>query len=303
MRSLCYALTLALGASSLAAACIHTPATWEGSLEQTGQSAIAFWDQGVQDLVIRPAIRVKGVKGAEGSRRVTPPQSFAWVVPVPTAPTSYGVVEAEAFSSLFEAWEANAPRRRGERSAPDSNMSDKSMGGIELLPSAVVGEYTIQPIKTVGADGAVALNAWLTSNGFGAVPSENMAYYVERDWVWLCVRADMKVAEGDLRALRATFKTPEVVYPLKFSTHQGTFALTLWVVTKGELPTLPATCQEHGLTSERRRFELPKATSAAATGTKLTGAVLVTKVSSAGLSGAQITKWKRDLAFTPAQSD
>jgi hypothetical protein len=282
------ALTLA----SAAAACIHPPKNWEGSLEQTGQSALVFWHKGVEDLVIKPAFRAKG-KSA--------PPSLAWVVPVPTVPTSYGVTKARAFKDLDTAWTKLDPQKRGMRKGSNSPEDSVAEGGIKLLKSAVAGEYAIQPIKVTGPAGGVALNAWLTKNGFPAVPTANMAYYLQRKWVWLCVKTDTKAAVGELRPLRITFKTPRIVYPLKFSTHQGTFGLTLWVLTQDEVPSARTAAKVFGLSAAQRRFKLPSSVLACAKGVKLSGPVHVLKLQSAAMKGKAIQAWKTDLEFQPAK--
>lgn len=282
-------LTLTLSLAALADACIHAPKGYDGSVEQTSQSAIVFWDAGVEDLVIKPAFQAKGSKA---------PASLAWVIPVPAQPTSYGEVQGKAFKDLFEAWEReNRPksmnRARGAKSAP---------GGIELLEPAIAGDYAIQPIKATGAQGAEALNAWLSQNGFGQVPAENMSYYVEREWIWLCVKAQPSSSSGDLKPLRVTFPSKEPVYPLKFSTHQGTFALTLWVITKQPLRSLELLPKDYGVNARQAtRFRLPKSVQDCAKGTKLGNEVVLTKVTRRALTGEAIRAWKADLAFLPAK--
>lgn len=280
-------LTLCLLAPS--AACIHAPKDYAGSVAQSGQTAIVFWDQGVEDLVLRPAYVSKGGKA---------PASLAWVIPVPSAPQSYGIVKESAFQALFKAWERNESLATDSlRSAPKG----RSNGGIEFLKKAVVGEYEIQPIKATGPAGAKALNAWLVAKGFGAVPEENMAYYVQREWVWLCVKANTRAASGKLRPLRVTFKTPRPVYPLKFSTHQGTFDLTLWVVTRKPLKDLAKVRKTFGVSAPFASLELPEATRKAAKGVKLKGRVIVTRVQRRQLKGEVIAGWEEDLSFEPAK--
>jgi hypothetical protein len=101
--------------------------------------------------------------------------------------------------------------------------------GLELLAPVSVGDYAIQPIKARGPESAQALNTWLAENGFSTVPVANMAYYLERRWVWLAIKANVSAVKGELRPLRVAFPSERVVYPLKFSTHQGVFDVTLWV--------------------------------------------------------------------------
>jgi len=290
MKRALVALSLSLTAASLAAACIHPPKDWKGSLSQTGQAAMILWKDGVEDLVIKPTYE---------SKSAAPPAELAWVVPVPSVPKSYGTVEVSAFKDLYEAWEKARPklRSKGARSANGPRAQ-----GIKLLPKAVVGDYTIQPIEARGEESGPALNAWLGSNGFSTVPSENMAYYLERKWVWLCVKAKTKAAKGDLRPLRITFETPRIVYPLKFSTHQGTFAVTLWVITEEPLAEgWGDDASAYGFSGPQLSFPLPKSVAEAAAGTKLSGEVSVTKLQHPALEGEKIARWKRDFQLEPAK--
>ena len=284
------ALASFLACGSLAAACIHPPADWKGSLSQTGQTAMIFWKDGVEDLVIKPTYQ---------SKSAAPPAELAWVVPLPNEPKSYGTVDVAAFQDLFEAWEKARPklRAKGARSANAPRAQ-----GIKLLPKAVVGDYTIQPIEARGKESGPALNAWLEGNGFSTVPLENMAYYLEREWVWLCVKAKTKAAKGDLRPLRITFETPRIVYPLKFSTHQGTFAVTLWVITEQPLADgWGDAASVYGFSGPQLSFPLPKSVAEAAAGTKLSGEGSVTKLQHPQLKGEGIARWKRDFQLEPAK--
>lgn len=284
------ALGLALAGGSLAAACIHPPKDWKGSLSQTGQAALIFWKDGVEDLVIKPTYE---------SKSEAAPAELAWVIPVPSAPKSYGTVDASVFQDLFQAWEKHRPKARGLKgargAAPRGN-------GIKLLAKAVVGDYTIQPIEARGEESGPALNAWLGSNGFSTVPPENMAYYLQRKWVWLCVKAKTKAAKGDLRPLRITFETPRIVYPLKFSTHQGTFAVTLWVITQEPLAEgWGEAASGYGFSGPQLSFPLPKSVAEAAAGTQLSGEVSVTKLQHPQLKGEGIERWKQDFQLEPAK--
>ena len=65
-------------------------------------------------------------------------------------------------------------------------------------------------------------------------------YYISREWIWLAVKVnppegeEALAAEGELRPLRISFASSRIVYTLKFSAHQGTFDVNLYVVTSAE---------------------------------------------------------------------
>ncbi len=240
-----------LAATPFAAACIHAPRDYEGSLEETSQQALVFWADGREELVLNIAYEV--VKGDA-------PTSLAWVVPVPNVPDHYAVSEPGVFKELFDLTEVKRPGR-GERARGTFGDDEaEKENGIELLDPVTVGDYAIQPIKGRGADAGPALNAWLTENGFGEVPEANMAYYLERDWTFLAIRMGPKKGQtrieghGDFRPLRISFAADRIYYPLKFSSHQGTFDVTLYVVTEKGLPTDERGLPTDEITSRLKQF-------------------------------------------------
>ena len=196
-----------------------------------------------------------------------------------------------------------------------------------------VGEYSIQPIKTTGKESGEALNAWLKGNGFGAVPTANMNYYLERNWVWLAVKAELPQArvskpeeieaKGTLKPLRISFATPTIVYPLKFSTHQGVFDVTLYVVTAEPLAGFERRQLDHcdpfydmkkehparklGFWGTGLIVDLPEKLAAVQARAKangfspLEGKVILTEVSARKINGEKnpIAGWAEDLSLTP----
>ncbi len=219
-----------------ARACLHGPESFRGEVGQARQEAIVFWSAGREELILRNTWQLRPDEGQ------ALPVSLAWVIPVPTEPDAYGEVDPGVFEALYEHYAAENDLHRDAVTGRFRGVSrvlafdSEEGGGVELLAPVTAGRYEIQPVRATGEDGAAALNDWLTGNGFGAVPLENARYYVEREWVWLCVRVNAGAeasldASGTWRPLRISFASEEIVYPLKFSTHQGEFELQLWVVT------------------------------------------------------------------------
>lgn len=199
-------------------ACLHPPRDYKGSLEETSQQAIIFYENGREELILKVDYKAKGDKL---------PTSLAWVVPTPTTPDHYAVTSAKVFEELFRMTE-ELERGKG----PSEGHS-----GIELLAKVTVGEYEIQPIKAKGPAAGDELNRWLKDSGYGEVPRENMQYYLDAGWTFLAIKIlkdkakESLEAEGGFRPLRISFAADRIYYPLKFSSHQGTFAATLYVVT------------------------------------------------------------------------
>ena len=200
----------ALAACTPVLACIHPPAGYSGSVEQGGQEAIVFWNQGREELVVKNDFRI--VPGPDGGL----PGRIAWVIPLPAAPDHYAVEDVEIFREMFQAWQERQPPLKNDSKGLPRN-------GIEILEAVSVGESEIQPIRATGEEGAKALGEWLAENGFGEIPAANMAWYVERSWVWLAVEVsaargeESLVRNGSLRPLRVSFATADIVYPVLFS--------------------------------------------------------------------------------------
>ncbi|MGE3851132.1 MAG: DUF2330 domain-containing protein [Planctomycetota bacterium] len=227
------AIALVLLPPTAARPCMHGPADYKGSMVETSQQAIIFFDQKTsrEELVIRINYR-------ETTDNTAGPGNFGWVVPVPTVPDSYAVEDTAVFKQIFEFVERTHAQltsdERGLTFEADSTYE------LELLSRVSVGEYDIQPIRARGAGAGAGLNKWLTANGYNEVPVANMQWYLDRNWTFLAIRINAVTldedSEGSVRPLRISFATPEIIYPLKFSSHQGQFDVTLYVITAEPLP-------------------------------------------------------------------
>jgi tetratricopeptide (TPR) repeat protein len=302
-----------LAAPSLALACLHLPSDYPGGIGQSRQEAVVFWHQGRELLLLRNDYVVE----SDGEAL---PTKLAWVVPVPNLPDSYGVADADVFADLKghfhaeEAWIRDATGAR-EPAAQDHGFSfSEEDGGIDVYTPASVGPYEIQPLKVSSAE---ALNTWLQARGFSTVPPENTTYYVERDWIWLCVQVDAEAgqealaAEGRLNPLRIAFASERPVYPLKFSTHQGEFEVDLWLITHHAFgrDVLPEALRDEASVTQRW-MPIPGSVDAVQLGAAKDGAfealdnrvgIRVPRVTRVELyvSGEAVAEWAEDLSFAP----
>jgi len=309
------ALTLIALAGSSAWACLHGPSS-AGPIEidQDRQKAVVLYNAGREELILGVDYEVKGGEIDE----------IAWVIPVPQVPDAYAEADPEVFSAAAMAWHAARPRPPAPRSAADSlsdgNLLKAAPPPIRLLETVKVGSYEIQPIQTSGAEAGPALNAWLKQNGFGEVPLENMSFYLERDWTWLAAKAKLgkASAKAELRPLQLSFASDEVVYPLKFSTHQGEFAVELFVLTREPLEgfherkdgAFKTEARHHGFRLEGYRVHLPKQIEAAMAEAKhfepfpSGEQVVLTRAYHARVNNPSdpIAGWESDLSFKPHPS-
>jgi hypothetical protein len=197
------------------------------AVTQRGQQAIIIHHDGREELIIEV-----DYQSAQA------PPSLAWVIPLPSIPDRYEITSPTLFEEMEQAAELNwghvGCRSRGpaQQSAPIPT----SIPALNLLEVVAVGPYTIQPIQASGELGLAALGRWMTDNGFSEIPEEELAYYIQRQWVFLAVRAtppeggEMGTA-GALPPLHISFLTSAIVYPLKLSAHMGVFPVTLYVLT------------------------------------------------------------------------
>jgi hypothetical protein len=278
-------------------ACLHLPVDYEGSLEQQAQGGIVFWRAGKEDLILKVDVDVEGK---------TAPASLAWVVPVPTKPTDYAEVDPKVFEAMFKAW----VQERGQYRTPKGRVfavAGSAGRAVKVVERRTVGAYEI---SVVSAKDPAALNVWLKGQGYGVVPEESLRFYVERKHTWVCVKTRPAGKRLELKPLRITFATPRIVYPLKFSTHQGTFDFTLYVITEHPLTLAQPKWQSvrrklggpkgHSFYMDGRFMPLPKVVAAAAKGAIVPNRMgvrlpYVTVVAARKLKGASAAAWTKDL--------
>ncbi len=209
-----------------------------GRIQQTGQQAIVLHRDGREELILRINYTLEGEKR---------PDRFAWIVTVPNEPDAYAVAEPTIFEDMWN-W-ANPPA--GDQLGDDARATDAKQGGLRLSPPVRVGPYQIQPIRAIGLEALDGLNRWLEADGFPTEDADHMAYFVENGFTFLCIKViaadgDAALADsGGVPPLRLSFRSARPYYPLRFSSRQGVFDLTISMLTGVPLdfdasaPTLP----------------------------------------------------------------
>jgi hypothetical protein len=239
------ALTPALALlTSTVDACIHQPKDFQYPVKAGAERAIIYFDGARQDIIVRPGYVVDAPKGKIRNDRVEGLNTLAFLMPLPALPDSYREVDDKLFKELSEFTKAESEPQRSRKS-PDEGVvlgaDEAEKGGVEFLEAVRAGDYTIQPIKAAGEQGAQELNVWLEQNGFGRVDLELMRHYVDKRWCWLaikCVTENGLPASGALKPLHMSFATTTAVYPLKIRAGSGVFDLELWVLAPSKLGKL-----------------------------------------------------------------
>ena len=228
------ALGLPVIAPQQAKGCCMVPASYKGTISQSGQEGILFHKGDREELILRINYQIQGD---------TKPDRFAWVITVPEEPDRYGVADGELFEDMFD-WAEKAMFRKPllpTKSAPRALKADsEKAGGVELGKRVQVGPYDIQPVRARGADALGALNAWLKKNGFPTEDPGHMKYFIDKEFTFLAIKINPPKGEktvragGDVEPLHLSFKSEKVYYPLRFSSRQGVFDLNLYVFTEEE---------------------------------------------------------------------
>lgn len=246
-------LMVLLNAGALAACCM-VPRSYSGDVDQAAQQVVilhrAKTDDapGYQEMLIRVQPFFQGAQGN--------PEYIAWVITVPSKPLRYDVADKAALQAgadLHEKLFQLARRQWADRSQFEwpswlpSAMTERGMEDARSLltedAAVQVGPYTITPVRTQGAAALDELNTYLQERGFAAEDREYLAYFVENDFTFLCVRITPPQGQAtlggrlDLPPLVIGFETDELYYPGRFSSRQGNFALDLTLISDKPLAT------------------------------------------------------------------
>lgn len=175
------------------------------------------------------------------------PSQFAWVLPI-SGTVEVGLSADSLFNALhtLSAVTVLEPPRncpppprcegendRGLNGAPASADAGTS-GPVDVLKREVVGPYETVQLKS---DDALALESWLTQNGFN-IPDDIkpvIKQYVDEKFNFLALRLAPGQGVQSMRPVRVTTQGASAVLPLRMVA-AGTGAnvgITLWVVGEG----------------------------------------------------------------------
>jgi hypothetical protein len=193
---------------------------------QPAQKAFISWDQdtGTETFTVQPKF--------EGSVK-----DFGMVIPTPSRP-KLDEMPRDFFKSLAVFtilepvdWEkfskpsgksAPPPPAVAEESATDFMV--RSASTVKVIEAGVVGTLDYKIITTERADD---LYTWLKENKYSYAGDEaTLDYYVKQKWVFTVMKIDTKQIRhgffqkkftGELTPTRFTFKSREIIYPLRIT--------------------------------------------------------------------------------------
>lgn len=227
-----FKLFIILVAVLISIACCMLPKTYKGSVEQTQQEGVIFFDNGIEDLILKVDPKITGDAELK---------NMCWLITVPNEPDKYDVVSPSIFESLYDLKTKHLviPRRESSIGCSKKSSGDKAMDaseaypGVELGKFVQVGNYDIQPVRGVGKHALSGLNNWLEQNGFPTEPEDHMKYFVDNKFTFLCIKVN-SMENGsigftpELKPLHLTFKSDLPYYPMKYSSQQGEFSANIY---------------------------------------------------------------------------
>lgn len=270
MRTLAILALLSLGAP-LGASCV-TPAQYLGDVAQHAQQGVIIHRAptddapGYQELLLRVVPHFKAADETPGA--------LAWILTVPGKPLRYDVADKAALEAgpalhekLYELARDQWDRRTRFKWPDALNWMREGRGSagpanpaLDVSPGIKVGPYDITEVKGTGAEAVTALNKYLRDNGFPARAPEDLQYFIDNDFTFLCVRITPPPGEEplghslDLDPLVVGFETDRPYYPGKLSSRQGDFALDLTLITDTPLKNIPLEYTRIRLNAERRGY-------------------------------------------------
>ncbi len=219
---------LAFGTST-AYACgcgIYIPREGDATVSQ--ERALVRWDGQREDIVLS-----LGVLGGS--------QQAAIILPVPSQ-ADVKLADANLFDQLAE---MTKPLEREEiewvffPSLGNGALPPEGALGAGAPPVNVLSRQTLGPfdVANLAATDSAALQTWLDDNGFQLDPAvvALMQPYVADAWTFVAVRIspDQATAQlsGDLQPLWISFDSPELVYPMRASSHaKNTQSMFLYIL-------------------------------------------------------------------------
>lgn len=226
----------ALSAASRSDACCMPPKDYAGRIGQNGQKALLIHHDGREELILGIDYHITPEITADTGKPGPLPPNFAWIITVPNEPDAYAVADIKLFDDLSKFTESLLPKPRDKDNWSDGRIT--APAGVELGKRVQVGPYDIQPVRGVGPGAFDGLNTWLAANGFPTEDRDHMAWFIERNFTFLCVKVKPEEGKkevgsgGPIPPLHLSFKSEKPYYPLKFSSRQGIFDVNIWLLTK-----------------------------------------------------------------------
>lgn len=185
-------------------------------VHETEQKAVIFYDEGVEHLFL--SITFQGDA-----------DNFAWIVPTPSQP-EVGKSSDRVFTRLDELTKPEYPKApHRQNSAWMGATMEDSAKSVTVLETKKIEYYDISVLEANNKD---ALYNWLNDHGyrFPQGGTHIIDEYIQKGWIFTAVKIDdqrfsatggRQLQTGHAIPLKLSFKTDQIVYPLKISSITG----------------------------------------------------------------------------------
>lgn len=209
------ALALAICSSS-ALACLH----WRGpaKFEEGTKYVFLFHDGKNAHMVVKTELRVP-----EADQKAKLPSEIAWVLPLPSLPSSYEEIEPTVFLKMLDKLPGGSLGFGGKSKALSVPKKE-----ILIHPPQVFGQYRIEPIEILKDGASKPFNEWLKKNGFNSMPEDLQKPYLNKGSVFLAIRAKISGKTAELKPLHITYSSDSLSYPLRFTHDNRTFNIEMF---------------------------------------------------------------------------
>ena len=227
------ALFLAAGISPVLSCCM-VPTQYPGDVDQVRQQGAIFFHDGHEVLVLR--VNPTFPDFDYGPNRLT------WIITVPASPTGYEAVDEVVFEESRELYLSLEGLARAQLPGELITMGvSPGSASLAVMEDVQVGPFKITEVAVKTGSGAGELNEYLSGRGFPTEPEEEVRWFIERNFRFLCIEisppegvARFKT-EAALPALKIGFPSDRPYFPGKYSARQGNFALALTLFTSKPL--------------------------------------------------------------------
>ena len=194
-------------------------------VSETGQQALIYYHNKVEDLVVLPTYRGNS-------------QNFTWVVPTPSKP-SVSASSTKLFSQLRKLTQIDSGYYKAN-TADLSLSASSSTNDVQVIEEKTIDIFQTAIVKAASEN---ALSDWMKENSYAFPEKSNylLDSYVQQGWYFSLAKIRQEVKSslsysGQITPLRFTFNSDKIIYPMKLTKIAGSNDLTTSLKTGQTAP-------------------------------------------------------------------